>query len=188
MDSMKTCGKCLEIKSIEEFYKSKPMVCKLCIQSQQATYRAENSGYLASYFRNHYEANKEEILDARKTYYQHNKVKINQYVKDKYHSDPLFKLATNLRKRMSKMITRNQKSGSAVKDLGCSIDEFKQYIESLFQPGMTWDNYGEWHLDHIFPLSKFDLSVSSEFKKACHYSNLQPLWAQDNLKKSNKVA
>ena len=86
---------------------------------------------------------------------------------------------------MLQAIKSNQKAGSAVRDLGCSIKEFKACIESKFQHGMTWDNHGfhGWHLDHIIPLSKFDLTDREEFLKACHYTNIQPLWAYDNLSK-----
>ena len=66
---------------------------------------------------------------------------------------------------------------------------FKDYIESLFQPGMTWENYGRrgWHLDHIIPLTHFDLTIRKQFLRACHYANLQPLWAKDNIKKSDSL-
>lgn len=95
------------------------------------------------------------------------------------------KIGTNLRSRLNKAIKGNYKAGSAVKDLGCSIDEFKVYMENLFEEGMTWDNWGRkgWHIDHKIALAKFDLSKPEEFKKATHYTNLQPLWAKDNLKK-----
>lgn len=65
---------------------------------------------------------------------------------------------------------------------------FKVYLESLFQPGMVWENYGNdgWHIDHVRPLSSFDLLDPVQFSQACHYTNLQPLWAKDNLSKGNK--
>lgn len=99
------------------------------------------------------------------------------------------KIGTNLRSRLNKAIKGNYKSGSAVEDLGCSIDEFKSYIESKFQPGMTWDNWGRdtWHIDHIVPISHFDLSNRDELLKACHYSNMCPLWAKDNMIKGNRI-
>ena len=75
----------------------------------------------------------------------------------------------------------------AVKDLGCSIDELKIYLERNFQHGMTWDNYGPvWHIDHIKPLCQFDLTDENEIKKVCHYTNLQPLFAEDNFKKGGR--
>jgi hypothetical protein len=80
-----------------------------------------------------------------------------------------------------------QKSGSAIRDLGCTVEELKKHLETHFQPGMTWDNYGEWHVDHKIPLSSFDLSNPVEFKKSCHYTNLQPLWALDNIRKSDTL-
>ena len=80
-----------------------------------------------------------------------------------------------------------KKAGSAVKDLGCTLEFLEKHIEGQFQEGMTWDNYGEWEVDHIVPLAKLDLTNPEDFAKACHYSNLQPLWWQDNLKKSDKV-
>ena len=98
-----------------------------------------------------------------------------------------YKLTKNLRTRLWKAVKSNQKSGSAIDDLGCSINEFKVYMIKQFTEGMTWDNYGEWHIDHIKPLSSFNLTIESEFKKACHYTNLQPLWAIDNILKSDKV-
>ena len=83
----------------------------------------------------------------------------------------------------------NYKNGSAVKDLGCSIDELKTYLESKFQLGMTWDNWSKdgWHIDHIKPLSSFDLTDKKQLLEACHYTNLQPLWATDNLSKGDKI-
>lgn len=74
---------------------------------------------------------------------------------------------------------------SAVRDLGMSIPDFKHYLSSKFKDGMTWDNYGEWHLDHIRPLASFDLSDPEQAKAACHYSNMQPLWAKENHSKNS---
>lgn len=100
------------------------------------------------------------------------------------------KIARSLRRRLSKVVKRLFlfKSNSAVKDLGCSIDELRIHLESKFQPGMSWTNYGEWHIDHIYPLSKVDLSNKEELLKVIHYTNLQPLWAIDNLRKGNRIS
>lgn len=93
------------------------------------------------------------------------------------------RLAVNLRIRLHHAVKRGQKAGSAVGDLGCSIAAFKLYIENQFESKMTWDNYGEWHLDHIIPLASFDLTERQQFLEACNWLNYQPLWANDNISK-----
>jgi hypothetical protein len=104
-----------------------------------------------------------------------------------------YKLSYSLRIRLKKAILNNHKSGSAVECLGCSIDDFCIYLESKFEPWMTWDNYGKydkdrptWHIDHIKPCCSFDLTNPEEQRKCFHYTNLQPLWAIDNLRKATK--
>ncbi len=92
-------------------------------------------------------------------------------------------LKKNMRSRLSKAFASNTKTGSAVNDLGCTIAELKRHLESKFQPGMSWINYGEWQIDHIKPLNQFNLTLSEERLVACNYMNLQPLWKKDNLEK-----
>lgn len=120
--------------------------------------------------------NKEQVANYRKA-----------YQKNKYHKDIQFRIGTVLRSRLKQAIKNNFKIGSAIKDLGCSITELKSYLESKFLFGMSWDNYGlyGWHIDHIKPLSAFDLSDRKQMLEACHYTNLQPLWAKDNLSKND---
>jgi hypothetical protein len=108
------------------------------------------------------------------------------YRKEMFNVNINAKLAANLRTRLNASLKGRIKTFSAIRDLGCSLDELKKHIESKFQEGMSWTNYGKWHLDHIKPLSLFDLSHPDELKKACHFSNLQPLWEIDNKKKSSK--
>jgi hypothetical protein len=136
--------------------------------------------------------NKEKIKESAKRYRDTHKQKIreinNNYVKTRYKKDINFKLRFRLRVRLHKALTRNQKTGSTIQNLGCSIQELKEYLEKQFKPGMTWDNWSMngWHIDHIKPLDSFDMSDPEQIKTACHYSNLQPLWAEDNRHKSNK--
>ena len=124
-----------------------------------------------------------------KQYRELNKERLRQKQKEKLATDIQFKLSVKLRGRikdaMRDSLLGKRKAGSAVKDLGCTVEFLKQYLESKFQEGMSWDNYGYhgWHIDHIKPLCKFNLTIESEFKEACHYTNLQPLWAKDNLSK-----
>ncbi len=103
---------------------------------------------------------------------------------------PQRKLIKNISSRIRDRVRELKikiKAGS-YSNVGCSHTQLKQHIESLFQPGMTWDNHGlkGWHIDHIKPISLFDLTKAEEILKANHFSNLQPLWAIDNLHKSAK--
>ena len=94
-----------------------------------------------------------------------------------------YRIIEFLRARFRKAVRRSQRTGSAVRDLGCSIPEFQAHISVQFQPGMSWENWGDWHLDHKRPLASFDLTDPEQVKLACHYTNYQPLWAVDNLVK-----
>jgi hypothetical protein len=98
-----------------------------------------------------------------------------------------YRLRTALRTRLYLAIKGGYRNGSAVRDLGCSIEQFKQHIEAQFMPGMSWGNWGReqgcWHIDHRRPLASFDLTDRQQFVAASHYSNLQPLWALENLSK-----
>jgi hypothetical protein len=133
--------------------------------------------------------NEERLKEYHKNYKLKNKKKRNEQIKRRLEIDIGFKISRNLRSRLNLAIKTNQKSGSAVHDLGCSIPELKIYLESKFQEGMSWDNWSftGWHIDHIVPLDSFDLTNREEFLKACHYTNLQPMWAEENLKKNNRI-
>lgn len=98
--------------------------------------------------------------------------------------DPLYRLKIILRSRLCKFISSN-KTKSSIEGLGCSLHELKTYLESLFQPGMTWDNwsYSGWHIDHIVPLSQGQ--SESEIIRLQHYTNLRPMWASENISKSD---
>jgi len=112
----------------------------------------------------------------------------SEYSKNKYQTDVQYKLANRYRKRFKKALKQNYKKGKTLDYLGCSLKEYKEYMESKFQEGMSWDNHGftGWHIDHIIPCCQFDLTNEEEIKKCFHYTNLQPLWAEDNLRK-NKI-
>ena len=103
--------------------------------------------------------------------------------------DPNFKLKQNIRNAIRKAFKNNTKSGHTVELLGCSIEYLRQHLENQFKEGMNWNNYSlsGWHIDHIIPLSCFDMSNPEQQKRAWHYTNLRPLWAIDNIQKSNKI-
>jgi hypothetical protein len=96
------------------------------------------------------------------------------------------RLSCNLGKRIWDALKGNCKSKHTEELIGCSIDYLKIHLEKQFSYGMTWLNYGKWHVDHIRPCASFDLSKKSEQLKCFHYSNLQPLWAVENLRKNKK--
>ena len=116
----------------------------------------------------------------------------SEYDAQRRANDMQFRISHNLRTRLGEAIKNGQKIGSAVDDLGCTIEYFMEYMAAIFYANpetgamMSWDNYGEWHIDHIKPLALFDLTNREQFLAACNYTNLQPLWAKENLSKGAK--
>lgn len=115
---------------------------------------------------------------------------VNSWDKLRRDKDPNYRIACNLRSRLSKAISQDHKKGSAVRDLGCTLDQLRLYIENQFVDDMSWSNYGhgvdKWNIDHIRPLSSFDLTDPEQLKIACHYTNLQPMWHLHNISKGNR--
>ena len=193
---MKICSSCKIEKEASSFYANHRVAdglsysCKGCQALQSKSYRTKNKDKISDNKRKWYDANKLEVLQYQASYYESNKEhivsRVVQYRKKRLKTDMSFKLQKNLRHRLSKLL-RQQSSKIAVEFLGCSLDELKNHLEANFQNGMTWENYGKWHVDHIRPLSSFDLSSPEQLQQACSYVNLQPLWAKDNRSKSNKV-
>ena len=142
-------------------------------------YRENNK----EYFKEYREKNKERA----KEYKKNNKKRRNELRRERRKVDPLFKMTGNLRTRTSlafknKGYSKNTKTQEM---LGVDWEVCKAHIERQFTKGMKWSNQGEWHIDHIIPLAS--AKTEEGLKKLCHYSNLQPLWAEDNLIKSDKI-
>lgn len=109
---------------------------------------------------------------------------------DKENQDLIHILKKRIRSRLNDFVTgQNINVTGCLRYLGCDMTCLIAHLESKFQEGMSWENYGRdgWHLDHIIPLSAFDLTDPEQLKIACHYTNIQSLWAKDNLVKSNKI-
>lgn len=159
------------------------------IKIKQKVWRNLNKDKKKALDKAYRENNKDKRKSRHKAWHESNKDKVNSYYNNRRKTDIQFKLQAILRSRLYSAVKDNLKKGSAVKDLGCTIEQLKQHLESKFQPGMTWDNHtlDGWHIDHIKPLSSFDLSDRKQLLEACHYTNLQPLWAKDNLTKSDKI-
>jgi hypothetical protein len=143
-----------------------------------------------------YLKNKDKIVERHKHYYDINKETINKgrynYKKELFNKNPGAKIAHNLRIRLRKLLKTspnyNKSYTNLYSVLGCNRDTLKGYLEIRFQEGMSWENYGKWHIDHIRPCVSFDLSLPEQQAECFHYTNLQPLWAQDNLKKHGKIS
>lgn len=158
-----------------------------------------------NYYKDNYEKNSEKICESQKRYREknidkcratsneyakNNREKINKRRRIKAEGSSRYKLQNCMRKAISCSLKRrlSKKNGKTFESLGYSVDELMKHLESKFQIGMTWDNYGEWHIDHIIPDSWFDYSVESDhsFKESWSLNNLQPKWAKENRIKGNR--
>ena len=168
------------------------------VAAQRKIYLQENKQEKALYFKKYYlenkeiskkyyQENKEEKAEYQKIYYQENKEKVNEYRVNYFNSHPIRKLRSRLRSRTNSFFKYKgyKKKTSTEKILGANWKTVESFMEAKFVDGMNWDNIGEWHIDHIIPLSSAE--TEQETIKLCHYTNLQPLWAFDNLSKGNKL-
>ena len=182
---MKKCTTCKIFKEVSLFSVDKSRHDNLCASCKECCSIRRKA---------HYEKNKEKTLEVNEQWKKNNKdayrVSETKREKRRMENDLNFKMKKTLRIRISEIVRGQIKAGSAVNDLGCSIDFLIQYIESKFQPNMNWSNRGsgkeKWQLDHIVPLYKFDLTDRNQFLDACHYTNLQPLWHEDHLVKTKQ--
>lgn len=124
-------------------------------------------------------------------YREKNKEKIRErsrkYVIKKYRENTDYKITSNLRRRLHSALKGRNKSKRTLAYLGCSLEEWRNHLQSKFRDGMTWENYGKWHVDHIKPVSSFNLQDEAEVEKCFNYKNTQPLWELENLIKHNKI-
>lgn len=196
---MKICKRCKKKKPISAFYKHKKMAdghlsfCKDCKRIDGSNYYANNKDKVKEYqakpdvkirkakIKKQWNINNKKHTQA---YSRDNKAHRNQQRREKYSNDPEYRILVLLRGRMYAALNGIYRSAKTVELLGCSIKELRIYIESLFQQGMNWNNQGKWEIDHIKPCASFNLINPGEQKECFNYINLQPLWAEDNLKKS----
>jgi hypothetical protein len=198
--SLRTCKTCKEVKPATGFGKNSRLKdglyksCKFCVNSKNKNYRLNDPEKYNSHKRKWLNENREKRSQVVKKSLSKPEIKLKKkiyskaYKKQKYHSDIEYKLLSNVRSRMSHIFS-GRKSKRTLELLGCSVEEYKSYLESKFQDGMSWKNHKHdgWHIDHIIPLSSFDLSNEEELIKAFHYTNTQPLWAFENLSKNDKL-
>ena len=209
----KLCSKCKINKLVSEFYRSRKgkfgvgEACKICTNKRVEQWREKNYKKIQVQHKLWYQKNTQKVSNYAKLYRilhpkrvktiknkwrKNNLDKVRKiqkiYRNKKYNRDIKYKLMCLLRNRLGKALKRNQKLGHTLNLLGCSISDFKRHIERQFQSGMMWKNYGYtgWHIDHKKPIASFDLSNLEEQKKCFHFTNLQPMWGKDNIKKSDK--
>jgi hypothetical protein len=158
------------------------------IIEQNAAYYANNKEAADGQRKEYRAKNADKIKQQRKDYYAKNKQQIierdEQYRKKRKETDELFRFKCLMRQSIYNAFTRikQNKCTNTQELLGCTWQQAKEHFENLFQPGMSWSNYGAWHIDHITPVASFTTETLNEMN---HISNLQPLWALDNLIKSN---
>jgi hypothetical protein len=135
--------------------------------------------------------NRDRILKRKRDWSRENIKHVLQYVKNKRDTDIQYKIRNCIRNRINSAIVyqKTTKYSSSLELLGCSTQNAKKHIEKQFKEGMSWENYGHktWHIDHIVPCASFDLTDLEQQKKCFHYTNLQPLWAHENLSKGSKI-
>ena len=182
---------------------------KSCMKIYQKDYREKNKERIKKQRQEFYAKNSERLLTEKSEYYQKNKFECLSKVKERYKKDykminkknwervknkrqqnPHLRTISNLRRRMVLAIKENggYKSDKTFDLISCKPEFLKKYLESKFTEGMSWETHGlkGWHIDHIIPCAAFDLTNVEEQKKCFHYTNLQPLWWNENLSKGNK--
>lgn len=171
---MKKCSKCKIEKDYTYFSKDKSRKdgfsnkCKNCYKEYQ-------------------QQNPEIVNRANKKWSKNNRDQRNKYFKNKKITEPLYKLRCNISTLICKSLRQQgfNKKSKSYEYLGCTFEEFKKHIENQFKEGMSWENRNLWHLDHIHPISLAE--SEEEIIKLNHYTNFQPLWAKENIRKGNRL-
>jgi hypothetical protein len=214
---MKKCTKCGVEKELDQFSNKKEnksglgSICKKCINKEFSKDKNKKDGLTiwckqcnSEYKKHLYIENKEKIKFKQKEYYKtergkevHKKAgqkriksgKQTEYERNRKNIDINYKIVGNLRIRINQVLKGNSKSQHTLDLLGCSLEQFKEHLESLFFPGMTFENHGrgndKWHIDHYIACNYFDLTDLEQQKICFHFLNLRPFWATDNRKKSD---
>jgi hypothetical protein len=178
----RVCKECRKLET-KKYYKNNEDKVKLKV----AEYRKNNPEKVKEVKQKIYDRDKERILQVNKLYRENNKEKRNEYVRNRKTKDPIFKLKHLMNSRLRIFLKSNnlKKYNKTFDIVGCDPEHLKNYLESQFKEGMSWENQGEWHIDHIIPLSSG--KTYEEILRLCHYTNLQPLWGIDNMKKGSKT-
>jgi len=156
--------------------KYRKLQCKICNNGWHKRYRNENK-VIVKFRKDRWKNENREHHNA----YQ------RSYINERRKVDINFRLLKQMRSRMSNALKRNQKSAKTMELTGCTMEFLRAYLESKFEDGMSWDNYGVWHVDHIIACANFDLSDPEQQRICFHYTNLQPMWGEHNIKKGARL-
>lgn len=208
------CGKNLEVERFSVDNSTKDglcRICKACRKFERMRYAAQTRVYSVGYRASHREATREyqrsyrqrnpnvsrdykarnidRIRERDRQYGRERHFEQAAYTRRKYFSDVNFRLTVRLASVLSLALKRGRFSPRTEGLVGCKFGFFRGYIESKFKAGMFWSNYGRggWWLDHIRPYASFDLTDPVQLRECCHYTNLQPLWAAENISKGRKI-
>ena len=188
---IKKCNTCQQDKQLDQFYKDKSVrtglgsQCKQCEAARKRGYYKKNRDKMLADNKNWREDNSDHI----KSYEQTNKRRRNKRLRNRRVDCPEYRVVVNTRGRMHNVLNSNNKADTTVVLIGCTPNQLRRHLESQFTDGMSWGNYGlhGWHIDHIKPCASFDMSDPEQQRECFHYTNLQPLWWEDNLAKSDKI-
>jgi hypothetical protein len=189
----KVCSKCDIEKKFEDFYKKPGCLfglnsyCKKCHLEIKQNYRKNNPEKYKKETKKYYEQTKEIQKQKKKKWIEKNREKYNSYWTNRKKKEPEFKLLMTMRSRLSSYLKTHNitKKNKTFEIVGCSPTQLKEHLEKQFKNGMNWENRNLWHIDHIIPLAS--ANTEEELYKLCHFTNLQPLWAEENIKKSDKL-
>jgi len=167
---MKTCSKCKENKPLDCYYRKRNQ-CKDCRRTYKRKLRTANREQKAAYDKKYQAANRD---------------KRNARDRLRRKTDHVYATTERLRSRMRSWLKGN-KSAPTQKLIGCTFEECNQWLERQFVDGMSWENRDKWHIDHMMPLKSFNVLDPEQQRRACHYTNLQPLWGPENISQGSKI-
>jgi hypothetical protein len=191
----KPCTKCNIEKPFSEFFKDprakdgRRSECKKCSQKDSLRWGQEHPDKRAEIWKKWNDKNPGGgALRAKRWREEHPGARAT-YMRNRYKTNPVHRIVTIMRSAQKRALNGASRAGKTLDLLGCSVEHVKELTEALWWPGMDWSNQSRhgWHWDHILPLDSFDLSNPEQQKIAFHHMNLQPLWADDNLKKHSRL-
>ena len=197
MGGLSACRKCGKMKNATNFHKNgKQGRLRTCIDCRRETANAKHRRFYLANIEKRRQKNKEHYQNNKEYYKQHNEAWKKQNLERmrtlwaRKYQDPAQRVSSNISRNIRRSIHLNKNGKSWRMLVGYTLAKIKNHLESLFSEGMTWENYGKWHIDHIIPISFFQFNSFDdvEFRMCWRLENLQPLWATDNIRKGNKIA